>query len=117
MPPGTPPDPGFPQAIFNFLNPLTYDSQNFGFRDSQNVLYFLYCEIDTGGASNAVNWNYAASTFTGANPRALISSSAATVINNGTYNTANKTVTYKGVDYHFQMKRDTATNLDWVYPV
>lgn len=115
--PLAPPDPGYSQTVHNFLKALTYDSKSYGFRDNQNVLYFLFCEVDPGGPSNAVNWNYETSAFSGLNSRALISSFAATVITNGTYNTGNNKVTYQGVDYQFQLQRNVATNLDWVVAV
>ncbi|MGZ3474444.1 MAG: hypothetical protein ACXWUG_09155 [Polyangiales bacterium] len=116
MPTGSQPPVGIlTQSVFNAVNALGYSSTYKSFLDGSNNPIYLFIERQST-TSELAQWNYGTATEAGINPRGEIASSVAAIINNGSYNTADSTVSYAGKKYKFRIERD-ANGVDQVKAV
>jgi hypothetical protein len=105
--PADPPDPGLPQAVFDAIHGMSYDSAAESFK-SGSTKYWLFLERKSG-TIDVAQWQYAMDTEGGVNPRGLINAATYNVVHGGSYDPANGTISYQGSNYRIRIKR-TSTN-------
>ncbi len=84
---------------------MTYDSAAESFK-SGSTKYWLFLERKSGTVDVA-QWNYCTDTEGGLNPRGLIAQPTFNVINGGSYNSSNGTISYQSQNYRIRTKRTT----------
>lgn len=105
MPTGADPPPvALPQAVFNALNGMTYNSTARAFRDASNNNIYMFVEDDGNGGAR---WFYGTNTEGGVNPRGEIPTLTKDVILGGTYDTQTGAVDLEGTNYKFRLERDS----------
>ncbi|MBI4702690.1 MAG: hypothetical protein HY744_16330 [Deltaproteobacteria bacterium] len=106
MPGGSdPPDPRLPQSVFDALHPMTYDSTDMAFVDGQGTKYYMCVERQSGYPERC-QWFYGTDAEAAANPLGKIPQATYNIIHNGTYVPASYAVSYRSVNYKFQIARD-----------
>lgn len=103
---GDPPDPGLPQAVFDALHVMSYDSTNWAFKDSLGKVNYMFVEKKPGGAVDQGRWFYGTDSEGQTSPRGQVPSQTFTIIKNGTYNPSSGLVNYSGSNYRFRLARD-----------
>jgi hypothetical protein len=101
---GSPPPSSLPSTVFNAIHTMQYDPNGQCFIDANNNSIFLGIQDDGNGKEQ---WFYGTTAQMGINPKALIPSATATVIQNGTY--ANGVITYQNTNYSIRFQRDSQT--------
>lgn len=106
--PDPPPLLNVPQAVFNGLTGLDYDSSNLAFEDtSTSTLYYLFIEEQSSGSACGV-WQYATDTQGSANPKGQIPQETYDIFSGGTYNSSENAIDYNRKTYKFRLERDAS---------
>jgi len=100
-----PPKPNLPQAVFDALHPLDYDSAHQAFTDGSGVFYYLFVQKKQGGNADEAEWFYGTDAEGGVNPRGQIPQATYDVFSGGSFR--HGTVTYKGDRYAVRLARDS----------
>jgi hypothetical protein len=110
--PTAPPTYNVPQAVFNGLTNLDYDSANDAFKDSAtSTLYYLFVEAQSSGSACGV-WQYATPLQGVLNPRGKIPQLTYDIFSGGSYNSSKNAIDYQAKTYKFRLERDaTGTSL------
>jgi len=112
MPTGNePPILGIPQAVFDAISAMAYDSETQAFKDSRGTLYWLFVEQVSATESDRGRWFHATSGDGGSNPIALIPQQTYTVIHDGLYETSDGTISYDGRSYGIRLERNRNTSV------
>lgn len=106
-----PPDPGLPQAVFNALHAMTYNSTNKAFADAGGSMYWLFMQQKVSFTHYyEATWFYATDTDGSTSPKGLISQTTANVITGGTFDTTNDCIDYSSLHYRIRLSRDVSGN-------
>lgn len=108
--PQAPPILNVPQAVFNGLTNLDYDSTNEAFEDaSTTTLYYLFVEEKSSGSDCGI-WQYATDSQGSDNPRGQIPQLTYDIFSGGTYNSSENAIDYNRKTYKFRLERDASGN-------
>lgn len=99
---GNPPPTTLLSTVFTAIHAMTYDQNNQCFIDANNNQIFLGVQDNGNGGGQ---WFYGTAAQIGINPKALIPSATASVIQNGQFSNGN--VTFQNSNYAIRFQRDS----------
>lgn len=110
MPAGTdPPILGIPKDDFDALRTMAYDAAALAFRDASGTPVYLFGRRDSLSPPYLGFWFHGTDAQGAVNPKGLIPVLTAAVIQSGTHNNANGSITYQGQVFVIALVRDPIT--------